>query len=245
MILCERKTVRGRGSDGTKNVIEKELQPHLTRFEQQLNFFKRTAIGKLKLPQTLGAAEKEVDSYIDVTMGNVRKIALMIFTEYIRGFQAPVQETESALVTGCERFIAIISHERMDGFEKDIHQHSLNPQAKKKLAQLPRVYIPVVAPVLLDNVPPSEHTIADLRALAINQLIDNISCMKTIFSNAYKIKTIFTDSDEDALKSISTLTHVNDGQRGIDDFVKNINEIAGNRIEKNIEKLTVRFSGQS
>lgn len=231
-ILCKRKTYDGSDIDASKNTIENELKTHLTRFEQQLNFFKRSAIGKLKDTQIQGLAEADMDSYIKITMENVRNIALMIFMELIREHWTFSAYDE--LITCCERFLEMISYERLPNFEKDILRYRLNFQARKKLAQLPRAYIPLVAPILLHNAPP--QTDADLKHLALKQLNENILCMKSIFPNTYKLKA-FSDLDEAAVKSITTIWKFYFRQEQIEVLVREINEIAGSRIEKYIEKV--------
>lgn len=234
-ILCERRAAGG-DNIATKNMIEKELQPYLNRFKEQLNSFKQSAIEKLKHTQNPGSTEKEMDSYIALTIENVRKIALVIFTEFIKGNQPPSPGTDSALMADCERFLAIISNDQMLRFSKDILRYSLNNQARTKLAQLPHEYIPVVAPVLPGQSSPTTDTFIGLRELALNQLQGSISRMKSGFPIAYNVKTIFSNSDEAALRSITTLGSTGDGQNYLDKFAGVINDIASHRIEKHVEK---------
>lgn len=223
---------------GDNNVIEKELRPHLNGFEEQLKVFKQTSMTKLKSNQTHnhGSAEKEMESYIALTIAKVRKIALMIFTEFMQRDQHLSHEPDSALIKDCERFLAIISTDRMPRFEKDILRYRRNNQAKTKLAQVPHAYIPVVAPILLGQSTRSEETIKNLKDLALNQLKDSISRMKSTFPIVYSLKTFLSKSDETALKAITNLTFAGDGQHCRDKFIKEINDIAGNRIENHIEK---------
>lgn len=210
----------------------------MNRFAEQLHFYKQSAIGKLKHAQAKNheSAEKGSDLYIKQTLENVSKIALLIFKEFLYINPPASHEADSALITGCDRFLGIISNDRMPGFKNDLDRYSLNNQAKTKLAKLPHAYILLAVPVLLGNSRPSDGTIDGLRDVAIKQLSDNISAMKYSYPIAYNVKAVYSGSDETALKSIETLTFPADGQTRLDAFITDINNIARIRMEKHIEK---------
>lgn len=210
----------------THDIIEKHLNESFKRVEDQLVSLKQKSIEKIADSKIRQVADTEITSYSTKVMQDIRELALIIFTEFTRNHDPTSPSTESALIACCTRFFGIFSRDLLRMFMHDIHRYRMNNQTTKKMPNLPRSFIPIVAPVLMAKTTPSEGTIKSLKALATIRL-------KLILLNTLPLGQLKQNS---SVSKIDSMQLQDNTQNGLDQFVAEINKIASVTVDEYLMK---------